>query len=65
MGWIFELEHFRENLGFGEGGETGAVNDWQRRGVQGRHRTSCPRSVSVCLMLCEAAQTSSRNLMSG
>ena len=31
MGWIFELEHFRENLGFGEGGETGPVNDLQRR----------------------------------
>lgn len=31
MGWIFELEHFRENLGFGAGGETGPVNDLQRR----------------------------------
>ncbi len=31
MGWIFELEHFRENLKLGEGGETGPVNDLQRR----------------------------------
>jgi len=31
MGWIFELEHFRVNLGFGEGGETVPVNDLQRR----------------------------------
>ena len=31
MGWIFELEHFRENLQLGEGGETGPVNDLQQR----------------------------------
>ena len=27
MGWILELEYFRENLGMGPGGETGPVND--------------------------------------
>ena len=31
MGWIFELEHFRENLKLGEGGKIGPVNDLQRR----------------------------------
>lgn len=27
MGWILKSRYFRETLGFGEGGETGAVND--------------------------------------
>ena len=31
MGWLLRLQHFRENLKFGEGGETGVVNDLARR----------------------------------
>ena len=27
MGWILKLQYFRENLKFGPGGETGAIND--------------------------------------
>lgn len=30
MAWILPLQHFRENLGFGPGGETGPVNDLVR-----------------------------------
>ncbi|MBZ2188832.1 dihydrofolate reductase family protein [Alcanivorax sp. JB21] len=30
MGWILELQYFRENLKFGPGGETGPVNDMLR-----------------------------------
>ena len=30
MGWILKLQHFRENLKFGPGGETGAINDMFR-----------------------------------
>ena len=31
MGWILQLQYFRESHGFGSGGETGAVNDRLRR----------------------------------
>ncbi len=30
MGWIFNLQYFRENLKLGPGGETGPVNDMLR-----------------------------------
>ena len=30
MGWVVGQEHFRQNLGLGEGGETGPVNDLLR-----------------------------------
>ena len=30
MGWILKLQYFRENLKFGPGGETGAINDMFR-----------------------------------
>ena len=30
MGWILKLQYFRENLKFGPGGETGAINDMLR-----------------------------------
>ena len=30
MGWIVNLQHFRENLKLGPGGETGAINDMFR-----------------------------------
>jgi dihydrofolate reductase len=30
MGWIFEQEYFRKNLGLGPGGETGPINDLVR-----------------------------------
>ncbi len=30
MGWVIGLEYFRQNLGFGPGGETGPVNDMIR-----------------------------------
>lgn len=31
MGWLISQQHFRENLKFGPGGETGPVNDLVRR----------------------------------
>ena len=31
MGWMFDLKHFRQNLGLGEGGDTGPASDLQRR----------------------------------
>jgi dihydrofolate reductase len=31
MGWVFNQEHFRENLKLGAGGETGPVSDMLRR----------------------------------
>ena len=30
MGWLLRLKYFRENLGFGPGGETGPINDMAR-----------------------------------
>ena len=34
MGWIMNLEYFRQNLKFGPGGETGAINDMFRNTTQ-------------------------------
>lgn len=34
MAWIFNQQYFRENLGFGPGGETGPVNDMLRHTMQ-------------------------------
>ncbi|MGE5626081.1 MAG: dihydrofolate reductase family protein [Bacillota bacterium] len=34
MGWIMKQQHFREKLGFGPGGETGAVNDMLRHTME-------------------------------
>jgi dihydrofolate reductase len=34
MGWLMNQQHFRENHGFGSGGETGPVNDLVRDTVQ-------------------------------
>jgi dihydrofolate reductase len=31
MGWLLKLQHFRESLKFGPGGETGPVNDLARK----------------------------------
>ena len=31
MSWLLKLQYFRENLGFGPGGETGPVNDMARK----------------------------------
>lgn len=34
MRWLMQLQYFRENHGFGPGGETGAVNDMLRHTTQ-------------------------------
>ncbi len=34
MGWILKQQYFRENLKFGPGGETGAVNDMLRKTME-------------------------------
>jgi dihydrofolate reductase len=34
MGWALKQQYFRENLGFGPGGETGPVNDLVRNTVE-------------------------------
>ena len=34
MGWLLKTQYFRENLGFGPGGETGAVNDLARHTME-------------------------------
>ena len=34
MGWLLRLKYFRENLGFGPGGETGPVNDMARHTME-------------------------------
>lgn len=34
MGWILNLQYFRENLNFGPGGETGPVNDMLRHTME-------------------------------
>ena len=34
MGWLLRLKYFRENLGFGPGGDTGPVNDMARHTME-------------------------------
>ena len=34
MGWLLQQRYFRENHGFGEGGQTGPVNDMVRRTME-------------------------------
>lgn len=34
MSWVLELQHFRENLKFGPGGETGPINDMFRHTME-------------------------------
>lgn len=34
MGWLLKQQYFRENLGFGPGGETGPVNDFARHTME-------------------------------
>lgn len=37
MGWVFNLQYFRDNLKLGPGGETGPVNEMLKRTCRAIH----------------------------